>query len=65
MSAMTVFMVTLIVTAVDLDIPSGFLWQQSKAFVSAWLVATVSSYFAIPVARRLAGRIIAAVDRAG
>lgn len=64
MTAMMVFVVTLLVTIINLGFPPDFLWQWAKAFVLAWPVAAVSAYFAIPVARRLTGWIVAAIDRA-
>jgi hypothetical protein len=63
MTVMMVFMVTLLVTIINLGFPSDFLRQWAKAFVLAWPVAAVSAYFAIPIARRVTGRIVAAIDR--
>ena len=64
MSAMMVFMVTFIVTISNLGFPPDFLRQWAKAFVIAWPVAATTAYFAIPVARRLTGRIVATIDGA-
>lgn len=63
MTAMMVFMVTLLVTIINLGFPPDFLWQWAKAFVLTWPVAAVSAFFAIPVARRITTRIVAAIDR--
>jgi hypothetical protein len=63
MTMMMVFVVTLIVTIINLARPPDFLRQWAKAFVLAWPVAAVSAYFAIPIARRVTGRIVAAIDR--
>jgi hypothetical protein len=64
MSGMMVFMVTLLVTIINLGIPPDFLWQWAKAFVIAWPVAATSAYFAIPAARKITGRIVQALDGA-
>ena len=64
MTAMMVFMVTLLVTIINLGFPPDFLWQWAKAYVLAWPVAAVSAFFAIPAARRITGLIVAAIDRA-
>ena len=63
MSAMMVFMVTLLVTIINLGLPPDFLRQWVKAFVLAWPVAAATAFFAIPVARRVTGRIVRAIDR--
>jgi hypothetical protein len=60
---MMVTMVTLLVTIINLGFPSDFLWQWAKAFVLAWPVAALSAYFAIPIARRVTGKIVTAIDR--
>ncbi len=62
MTAMMVFVVTLLVTIINLGVPPDFLWQWAKAYFLAWPVAAVSAYFAIPVARRVTGRIVAAIE---
>jgi uncharacterized membrane protein YfcA len=62
MTAMMVFMVTLLVTIINLGFPPDFLWQWAKAYLLAWPVAAVSAYFAIPVARRVTGRIVRTID---
>ena len=61
MSAMMVFMVTLIVTAINLGFPHDFLWQWAKACVIAWPVAGTTAFFAMPVARRVTGTVVGAL----
>lgn len=51
MSAMMVFMVTLVVTYVNLGLGPDFLWRWAKAYVIAWPVAATTGFFAFPLAR--------------
>ena len=63
MTAMMVFVVTLLATIVNLGFPPDFLWQWAKAYLLTWPVAALSAFFAIPLARRLTGRIVAVLKR--
>jgi len=63
MTAMIVFMVTLLVTALNLGFPPDFLRHWVRAYFVTWPIAAVSAFFAIPVARRLTQRIVSAIER--
>ena len=52
MSAMMVFMVTLLVTYLNLGLRADFLGQWAKAYVIAWPVAAVTGFLVMPMARR-------------
>jgi hypothetical protein len=62
MSAMMVFMVTLLVTFLNLGLRPDFLAQWAKAYFIAWPVAAGTAFFAFPIARRAAERIIARLE---
>jgi hypothetical protein len=62
MSSVMVFMVTLLVTFLDLGLRSDFLIQWVKAYFIAWPVAATTAFFIMPPARRLTDRIIALID---
>lgn len=59
MTAMMVFVVTFIVSAINLGFPPDFLRQWAKVYVISWPVAAVSGYFAMPLARRTTEAIMA------
>ena len=52
MSAMMVFMVTLLVTYLNLGLRPDFLAQWAKAYVIAWPVAATTGFLVFPTARR-------------
>ncbi len=52
MSAMMVFLVTLLVTYLNLGWRADFLTQWVKAYVIAWPVAATTAFLIIPMARR-------------
>ena len=62
MSAVMVMMVTLLVTWLNLGLPSDFAWQWVKAYFIAWPVAALTGYLIMPSARRLTDRIVARLD---
>jgi hypothetical protein len=59
MSAMMVFMVTLLVTYLNLGFHHGFVAQWLKAYFIAWPVAAVTGFLVMPMARRVTDRIVA------
>ena len=59
MSSVMVFMVTLIVTYLNLGLHSGFLLQWAKAYLIAWPIAAGTAFAIMPAARRLTERIVA------
>ena len=64
MSSVMVFMVTLIVTFLNLGLPSDFVMQWAKAYVVAWPVAAGTAYLIMPMARRFTTRIVTLIDGA-
>ena len=61
MTAVMVFMVTLIVTFLNLGLAPDFLRQWAKAFAIAWPIAAVTGFVVMPRARHMAERIVSSV----
>jgi len=57
MSAMMVFMVTLLVTFLNLGLRPDFLYQWAKAYFIAWPVAAITGFLVMPMARRATEKI--------
>jgi hypothetical protein len=64
MSSVMVFMVTLLVTYLNLGFRSDFLVQWIKAYFIAWPVAAATAFLIMMPARRLTERIVALIDPA-
>jgi len=62
MSSVMVFMVTLLVTFLNLGLRSDFLLQWVKAYFIAWPIAAGTGFVVMPAARRLTDRIMARLD---
>ena len=62
MSAMMVFMVTLLVTYLNLGLRADFLLQWAKAYVIAWPVAATTAFLVMPMAQRATRRIVAMIE---
>jgi uncharacterized protein DUF2798 len=62
MSSVMVFMVTLLVTFLNLGFRSDFLIQWVKAYFIAWPVAAATAFFVMMPARRLTERIVSLID---
>ena len=58
MSSMMVFMVTLLVTWLNLGLRADFLLQWVKAYVIAWPVAATTGFLVMPMARRATDGIV-------
>ena len=58
MSAIMVFMVTLIVTYLNLGLRPDFLPQWIKAYFIAWPVAAATGFLIMPMARRATDGIV-------
>lgn len=58
MSSMMVFMVTLIVTYLNLGLRPDFLLQWVKAYFIAWPIAALTGFLVMPMARRAADGIV-------
>jgi hypothetical protein len=64
MSSMMVFMVTLIVTYLNLGLPPDFIVQWAKAYIVAYPIAAGTAYLIMPMARRFTTRIVTLIDGA-
>ncbi|HTS41577.1 MAG TPA: DUF2798 domain-containing protein [Xanthobacteraceae bacterium] len=62
MSAMMVFMVTLLATFINLGMRPDFIGQWIKAYVIAWPVAATTAFLVMPAARRATERIVAKLE---
>jgi hypothetical protein len=62
MSSVMVFMVTLLVTYLNLGLRADFGLQWVKAYVIAWPVAAGTAFLIMPAARRVTERIVALID---
>jgi Protein of unknown function (DUF2798) len=62
MSSMMVFMVTLLVTYLNLGLRADFLTQWAKAYVIAWPVAAGTAFLIMPFARRATERIVTRIE---
>ncbi len=58
MSSMMVFMVTLVVTYLNLGLRPDFLLQWVKAYFIAWPIAAVTGFVVMPMARRATDGIV-------
>ena len=58
MTAVRVFMVTLIVTFINLGLRADFLAQWAKAYFIAWPIAAITAFLVMPSARRLTDTIM-------
>jgi hypothetical protein len=58
MGAMMVFLMTLVVTWVNLGPGPGFLAAWAKVFVIAYVVAVPVIFFLAPVARKMTARLL-------
>jgi hypothetical protein len=58
MSAAMAFMVTLLVTFINLGLRRDFVFLWLKAYLIAWPIAAATAYLFMPVARRLTDRLV-------
>jgi hypothetical protein len=65
MTAIMVFMVTLIATYLNLGLTPGFLRQWAKAYAVAWPVAAITGFLVMPMARRGTENIVGWLDGRG
>ena len=64
MSSMMVFMVTLLVTYLNLGLRPDFLKQWAKAYIIAWPVAATTGFLIMPAARRMTNALVARMEKA-
>jgi hypothetical protein len=62
MSSMMVFMVTLLVTFLNLGLRPDFLVHWAKAYIIARPVAATTAFLVMPMARRATDRIMRLID---
>ena len=62
MTAVMVFMVTLVVTYINLGLPPDFLMQWASAYIIAWPIAATTAFFIMPAARRATDGIMRIVN---
>ena len=62
MSSMMVFMVTLLVTYLNLGLGTDFLLKWAKAYFVAWPVAATTAFLVMPFAQRATGWILAIIE---
>ncbi|MDP2801214.1 MAG: DUF2798 domain-containing protein [Phreatobacter sp.] len=65
MAAVMAFLMTALITWLNLGFPPDYLRRWLTAFVIAWPAAAFSAYIAIPIARKLTGRIVAWMEAKG
>jgi hypothetical protein len=58
MAAMMVFLVTFVITLVNLGWVDHFMTAWMKSFVIAYLMAVPVIFFVAPVARRITGQVL-------
>ena len=58
-TAIIVFIVSAVVTFVNIGLQQAFVSSWLRAFVIGWPVAAMVAYFAIPFARAVTGRLVA------
>jgi hypothetical protein len=63
MSGVMAFMMTALVTWLNLGFPADFMARWLKAFAIAWPCAAASAFIAIPLARRATLAIVSIISR--
>jgi hypothetical protein len=58
MAGVMAFLMTALVTWLNLGLPPNFLALWMKAFAVAWPAASVAAFIAIPLARKATARIV-------
>lgn len=61
MSGVMAFLMTALVTFLNLGFPPDYLARWLKAFAIAWPFAAVAAFIAIPLARRATGFIVSII----
>lgn len=62
MTGIIVFLVSFLVTFLNVGFPANFLALWLKAFFTGWPMAAVVAFFAVPLARKATERIVARLD---
>ncbi|MGE3868366.1 MAG: DUF2798 domain-containing protein [Pseudorhodoplanes sp.] len=62
MTGIIVFLVSFLVTFLNVGFPANFLALWLKAFFTGWPMAAAVAFFAVPLARKATERIVARLD---
>jgi energy-converting hydrogenase Eha subunit A len=62
MAGVMAFLMSALITALNLGLPPDFVVRWMKAFVIAWPAATIAAFIAIPIARKVTGRLVALIE---
>jgi predicted PurR-regulated permease PerM len=65
MAGVMAFLMTALITWLNLGLPPDYLARWMTAFVIAWPAAAVAAYIAIPLARRATGHIVGWLEAKG
>jgi hypothetical protein len=63
MAGIMAFLMTGLITWLNLGFPPGFGWLWARAFLIAWPAATVAAFVAIPTARKATISIVRFIER--
>ena len=61
-AAVMAFLMTALITFINLGLPPDYLWRWMIAFAIAWPFATLAAFIAIPIAKRATAFIIEKLD---
>jgi hypothetical protein len=61
-TAVIVFVVSAVVTFVNIGFRADFVRRWLTGFIIGWPVASVTGYFVLPFVRRLVARIVALIE---
>jgi hypothetical protein len=62
MAGVMAFLMTALITWLNLGMPPDFLWRWLKAFVIAWPAAALAAFIAIPLARKATAALVHLID---
>jgi hypothetical protein len=65
MAGVMAFLMTALITYLNLGFPPDFVARWLHAFVIAWPAAATAAYIAIPIARRVTGHIVGFLESKG
>ena len=63
MAGVMAFLMTALITWLNLGFPPNYLSLWAKAFVIAWPAASIAAFIAIPLARRSTATIVRLIER--
>jgi hypothetical protein len=62
MAGVMAFLMTALVTFLNLGVPPDFFYLWMKAFIIAWPAAALAAFIAIPVARKTTAAIVKKIE---